>query len=306
MAILIHPDIALVTQHSQFAWLKLAALIERLCGHSAFSITFFALCNTFGQSIYLNRIANRHHLFPKATYLPAMTYILVTSLFNEWNYLSAPLVANWLLLAMLSSSLRLYNAVDARKQIFNIGAYISLASLLIFPHIAFVLLLLMALASLRPFKASEWMVALLGIITPFYFIAGIFYLTDSLSQYKGMFTLGWALPQQIDSPEVVLVGFSTILILLCTGAFYLNVHMGRMLMQCKKWWWVIIMMLLVGIVAGLFTIARNHNQWMAFLIPATFVIANLWFEERKKWIGTIFFYFLAVVVIFVQWFPPQP
>jgi hypothetical protein len=91
--------------------------------------------------------------------------------------------------------------------------------------------------------------------------------------------------------------------MLIAGIFYLNTFMGRMLFQNKKWWWVVIASFVISITAGIFTVAKGYNQWMAVLIPATFIIANVWFEERKKWITTIFFYLFVAVVIFAQWFP---
>ncbi len=294
---------ALKTDNSQVIWIKLAQLIERVFGNSAFLVTFFALLNTFGQAIFLNRIANRHHLFPKATYLPALGFLLITSFFNDWNYLSAGLISNWLLLGMLSSILQLYNLKDAGKQIFDIGCYISLTSLLVFPNISFLLLLLVALAILRPFKPAEWLIALLGTITPFYFLAAILFLTDQLVLIDRIIAVGVSLPSQINNPETELASFSAILILLVTGFYYLSHHMSRMLIQNKKWWWVIILFLFISIIAGVFTVARGYNQWLAFLVPSTFIYTNVWFEERKKWVNSLIFYLLVAVILFVQWYP---
>jgi hypothetical protein len=303
LAILIHPEMVFVTDQSQIVWVKLSSFLETILGRSPFLITFFAIVNLFGQAIFINRIANRHHLYPKATYLPALTYILITSLFKDWNYLSASLVSNWLILAMLSSMLQLYSAGDVRKQIFNIGCFISITAMLIFPNIVFIALLLLSLAILRPFKAAEWLVGLLGIMTPFYFLAGILYLTNDLILLRRMISIGFSLPDYIARPELVITGFSFLGLMFLAGIFYLNNFMGRMLFQNKKWWWVVIAALVISIVAGIFTVAKGYNQWMAVLVPTAFIIANVWFEERKKWITTIFFYLFVAVVIFAQWFP---
>lgn len=305
LAVLIHPQMVLTVSQSQIVWLKLSGVLETLLGHSAFLITFFALVNLFGQAIFLNRIAARHHLFPKSTYLPALTYVLATSLFRDWNYLSAALMSNWLLLAMLSAMLQLYSATDVRKQIFNIGCFISLTAMLVFPNIIFILLLLLSLAILRPFKAAEWMVGLLGIITPFYFLAGILYLGDDFDLLKRMIAIGFSLPEGIKNPEIVVTVLSFFIVLLGAGIFYLNHFMSRMLFQNKKWWWVIVAALLISAIAGIFTVAKGYNQWMAMLVPASFIIANIWFEERKKWLTAVFFYLFAAVTIFAQWYPAK-
>lgn len=302
LAILLHPEPVFVASQSQIVWMKLSAFIQAILGNSSFLITLFAICNVFGQALFLNSIANRHHLFPKANYLPALTYILVTSLFKDWNYLSAALISNWLILAMLSSMLKLYAATDARKQIFNIGCFISLTAMLVFPNIVFIVLLLLALAILRPFKAAEWMVGLLGILTPFYFLAGFLYLFDAIPLLQKMIAIGFSLPAKIEHPSRVLTSFSMLMVMTVTGIYYLNIFMGRMLFQNKKWWWVIFACFFITLFAGIFTVAKGYNQWMALLIPACFIIANAWFEERKKWITTVLFYLFVAVVIFAQWF----
>jgi len=287
---------------AQVMWLKLASFIQFILGGSAFLITFFAVCSLFGQAIYLNSIANRHHLFPKSNYFPALTYILITSLFKDWNYLSAALISNWLLLAMLSSMLKLYAVADARKQIFNIGCFISLTAMLVFPNIVFIALLLIALGILRPFKAAEWMVALLGILTPFYFLAGILYLGDDLHLMKKMIAIGISLPSKLNNAPAELAAFSMLMIMIVTGIYYLNHFMSRMLFQTKKWWWVIFAGFIISLIAGLFTVAKGYNQWMALLIPGSFIIANAWFEDRKRWVTNVLFYLFVAVVIFAQWF----
>lgn len=303
MAVLIHPEAVWVTSDSQILWVKFSAFLETILGHSPFLITFFAVVNLFGQAIFINRIANRHHLFPKATYLPALTYLLLTSLFKDWNYLSALLISNWMLLGMLSAMLQLYSASDVRKQIFNIGCFISITAMLVFPNILFVALLFLSLGILRPFKVAEWLVGVLGIITPFYFLAGILYLTNDFMLLKRMISIGFSLPKTIERPELVFTSLAMIGLMFITGLFYLNNFMGRMLFQNKKWWWVVIASLVISLVAGLFTVAKGYNQWMAALVPISLIIANVWFEERKKWITTIFFYLFVAVVIFAQWFP---
>ena len=302
LATLLHPETVFVAGQSQILWLKLSTFLQTILGGSAFLMTFFAICNLFGQAIFLNQIANRHHLFPKATYLPALTYILVTSLFKDWNYLSAALISNWLLLFMLSSMLKLYATTDGGKQIFNIGCFISLAAMLVFPNIFFIALLLLALGILRPFKTAEWMVALLGIVTPFYFLAGILFLTDDLLLFKKMILIGFTIPHKLNHPAVAITAFGMLVLMIIIGIYYLNNFMSRMLFQNKKWWWVILAGFFVSLIAGIFTVAKDYNQWMAILIPGTFIIANAWFEERKKWVTTVLFYLFLAVVIFAQWF----
>src|SRR4051812_44884371 len=57
----------------------------------------------FTQAVNFNRLVNDHRLMQKPNYLTAMAYLLITSLFTEWNVLSAPLIINTLLIWVWSS-----------------------------------------------------------------------------------------------------------------------------------------------------------------------------------------------------------
>jgi hypothetical protein len=64
------------------------------------------------------------------------------------------------------------------------GLLISLASLFFLPAIVFFLFLLAALILLRPFIWREWTYAVLGLISPYLFLASVYYLTGMpLSDY---------------------------------------------------------------------------------------------------------------------------
>ena len=75
----------------------------------------------FGQALLFNRICNAQKMIPKPTYLPAMAFILITSLFVEWNYFSAPLLINGFLIWIFYRMMTLYNIPKAGNVIFNIG-----------------------------------------------------------------------------------------------------------------------------------------------------------------------------------------
>ena len=137
----------------------------------------------FTQAITLNSLVNDQRLMQKPNYLTAMGYLLITSLFGEWNVLSAPLIINTLLIWVWSRMSRLHNDQNPKTSLFNIGIAIGLSSFFYFPSLAFAALIIFGLLLTRPFKIPEWMVALLGIITPYYFLLAYVFLTDKWQGY---------------------------------------------------------------------------------------------------------------------------
>jgi hypothetical protein len=103
-------------------------------------------------------------------YLPGMTYLLITSLFPEWNYLSAPLIVNTILLFVLSGLLKIYNQQNAKGTIYNMGLALGIASFLFFPSITFIIWVLLALLVMRPFRLNEWMICIVGMTNAILFL----------------------------------------------------------------------------------------------------------------------------------------
>ena len=125
----------------------------------------------YGQALLFNRICNDQKLLPRPNYLPAMAHMLTTSLFVEWNYFSAPLIANTLLIWIFYRMTTLPTIQRPAGAIFSIGVLIGIVTLLYRPAVVFVVLVLLALFIMRPFRLKEWAINLLGITMPYYFLA---------------------------------------------------------------------------------------------------------------------------------------
>src|SRR5690349_10317420 len=55
------------------------------------SVIAFALL--YVQALLINYLVNEQRMTNRQTFLPAMSYLLITSLIPQWNYLSSTLVA---------------------------------------------------------------------------------------------------------------------------------------------------------------------------------------------------------------------
>jgi len=93
------------------------------------------------QATLLNRISITQKMLPKPNYLPGMSYMLLTSLFVEWNHFSAPLLVNTLIIIMFYRMVNLYNTNKPLSAIFNIGLLTGIVTLLYKPAFVFVLMI---------------------------------------------------------------------------------------------------------------------------------------------------------------------
>ncbi|MCB0697487.1 MAG: hypothetical protein KDC07_08995, partial [Chitinophagaceae bacterium] len=268
--------------------------------HSAFGFTILAVAMNGLQAIYLNAVANRHKLFHKPTYVTAFVYISLCSLYVEFGRFSQPLLINWILIAVLDNMLQLSQAQKPRKLIYNSGFLIGIAALLSFPAIVYILLLLVALALLRNLNPGEWMVAILGCLTPVYFAAGLLFLFDVLHWFPEWVNLGVNLPGTISKPVFLVGAIMGMIILFTAGTYVLQKQLGRASVFVRRGWTGIAMCLIFSIIAAAITDSSIKMAWLVIMPSITLIIANAYYAEKNKAFSNFAFYFMLLLVVFCK------
>ena len=79
-----------------------------------------------------NKLVNDQRIMQRPNYLTGMSYLLITSLFMEWNVLSSPLIINSLLIWVWAKMSGLYSNPKPKTALFNIGIAIGICTLFLF------------------------------------------------------------------------------------------------------------------------------------------------------------------------------
>lgn len=243
--------------------------------------SFLAFAFLFSQAALFNRICNTHKMLAKPTYLPAMSYILITSLLPEWSLFSAPLIINSFLIWIYYQMMLLYNSYKAATAIFNIGVLMGIITLLYQPAVLFVLLIWFALFIMRPFIIREWLIGLLGVTTPYYFLGIILYLTNQWNWKKIIPVVNFSLPAM---PSSVFITISIVLLVLTfiTGGFYVQNNLNKMLIQVRKNWSLLLLFLIVSSFIILVNGGNNYVNWLLCAVPLAAFHAAAYFYPANK------------------------
>lgn len=260
-------------------------------------ISFFLL---YIQAISFNKVLNDQRLLPKPNYLAGMSYLLITSLFDEWGVLSAPLIINTLLIWVLSRLCNLYNNPNAKTILFNIGMATGFASLFHFPSIAFALLIIVAVVITRPFKLPEWIIALLGILTPYYLGGAWLFLTGRWKSFQFP-QLSVNVPR-FDETVWAYIAIIFVLFIILTGMVFIQNNMRRLVVQSRKSWSLIYLYLMVAILVPFLNATHNFDYWILTAVPASgFAAAAFLFPERK-WFALFFHWSLVILSVIMGYF----
>ncbi len=255
------------------------------------------------QALMLNSFINRQRMTGRQSYLPAMAYILLTSLLPDWNYFSAPLLVNTIFIFILTSLFQIYNNEKAKGIIFNAGLAAGIAVFLYFPSLLFGVWMLLALMIMRPFKINEWVLCLVGISTPFYFYGIYLFITDMWS-WEAIFS-----PLQIKLPTVtqsiwLAVSVFMIVVPFLIGAWYVQDNLRKMLIQVRKGWTLLLLYLLFSLFIPLAGENQTFENWIITAIPFAGFHACAYLYATYRIIPILIFWVSITFVLVWQYAGP--
>ncbi len=255
------------------------------------------------QAIALTRLFNDQRMMNKATYLVGVSYLLITSLFAEWNYLSAPLLVNTVLIMVFAVIFKMYQHQHVQGKIFNAGLLIGLVSFIYFPATAFLFWVFLGLIIMRPFRLTEWLLAILGLLTPFYFYGIFLFFIDQwdLQKLIPFFNLNAPVLDKTlwFAYAVFLIGIPFFI-----AVYYVQANLGRMLIQVRKNWSLVLLFLILAIFIPFINGSETYENWIMLTIPLAAFHTFAYLYPTQTWFSQIMFWFTIVYVLAFQYYGP--
>ena len=258
----------------------------------------------FFQALYFNYLVNYYKIMSRPSYLPAFSYILVSSLFVEFLFLTPALIANTFLLISLAKIFSLYKKEKAVAIVFDSAFLVSIASLFFFPYAVFFLFILASLTLLRPFNLREYFIAIIGLILPYYFMGVYFFWVDRLPEFLHTLTISelrFNAEVVERSSRIFTVGIPVVAVMIWSG-LYIQANIFRMVVQVRNYLIAFVCFFFAGILSLLvqFNGELFHFIWLA--IPAGLSFAFFFAEFRRWIISEILHLFLILAILFFQYF----
>ena len=297
---LLHP-VAPVAIPGHFLFNYIVKGLDLALMHGAFAYTMLAIVLLFMQSVYLKSIASRHKLFPRPTYVPSFVFLLLTSVYTPFDSFSETLLVNWLLLGAVDIMFGFTQTTQPRKLIYNACFLLSMAALFQFTMLAFFFLLLVGMVMFRPFNLGEWSVAMMGYITPFYFLACILFLADEFGLYALWPHIGFSLSAHVVSIFYLIVSLAGIFILLASGVYAMQLNVAMSNIYIRRDWIAISFYLIICVFVAILTDVGVKTAWLITMPALSIIISHALLLEKNKRFSNFIFYFSIIFLFFCLW-----
>ncbi len=250
------------------------------------------------QAIRLNILLSQLKMFQQISYLPAFTYIILTALFPYWDVISSGLVANTLIIWILVKLLRLYDQKQPQTIEFNIGLIVGCSILLYEPIAILIPVVLFALTIIRPFKLTEWLVLMMGIMLPFYFIFAYVFLTNHAPEFRHFLPkLDWKNP--LVRPELnVILALVVIGVQLVAGFIFWQQQQTRFIIQVRKYWGVLLLMLFLTLFQPVIFSVQALYASAIVLTPLSCFISFGFATPKRLLVPNLLFWMAIAVIVY--------
>ncbi|SEW28728.1 hypothetical protein SAMN04488122_1590 [Chitinophaga arvensicola] len=297
---LLHPSTFMADGSEGLLYHLLVTWMQRFTGNSPLIYSSLAVLLLFLQSLLFTRIINHHRLFPRPTYLPAMCYLLFTSMLQSWNVFSPALIVNLIMLWVFTSITELYTRTSARDVVFNIGFALGVSGLFYFPSVIFCVLLLASMLIMRAFRLAEWIIALLGLICPLYLMGTYLFLTGQMTLLRKIPNIGFSLPMIHDYK--VWGAMVATLLFFVIGWLLLQRPLKKMLIQGRKIWAALVIYVVVATLVPFFNVHFTAAYWVLAVLPVSMFAGNVFWSVTNDTFANIIHFITLAYVIVMQYF----
>lgn len=250
------------------------------------------------QALRLNILLSRFKMFQQVSYLPAFTFVVLTALFPFWDAISSGLIANAFIIWILIKLNRLYDQTQPKTLEFNIGLIVGFSILFYEPIAILIPVVVFALTIIRPFRLTEWLVLMMGIVLPFYFIFTFVFLSDSAKAFTAFLPkLDFRNPLvTMDTKSVIALSFIGILLLV--GLYYWQDQQNRFIIQVRKYWGVMLLTLVVTFFQPIIFSSQALYASAMVIAPLASFISFCYISPKQLLLPNVFFWMSAGLIVY--------
>lgn len=237
------------------------------------------------------------------TFLPGIQYIVLTSLFPSFQFLTPVLPASLFLILAVIRIAGTYRKNGIAYSYFDAALMIGTGSLFYASLIWFGILLFIGILLLRTFNLKEVFVSVLGLLTPYLILYGVFFVADyDLAELTS--TISACLFDSnpgISWSRMTIVTSLFILITILIASFYLFSVFTTKKVKSRK---IFSLQVWTGVVAlGVYFISPAASEELVFIfaIPASYMLSHYHIQKkRKKIVPEIMFSGTIILIVLLQ------
>ncbi len=163
------------------------------------------------------------------------------------------------------------------------------------------MVVLFALAVVRPFRVAEWILLLMGVLLPYYFLTAYLFLNNQLAtiiQYTPIVQFHFPV---LHPNQWLWINLGFLFLALIIGIIYWQKFINRMVIQIRKNWSIMIVLLLILVIAPFVFAGAGMDTAILCLIPFSAFVANAFGYPKRLFVPNLIFWLAILLVVHNNW-----
>jgi hypothetical protein len=236
------------------------------------------------------------------TFMPAVIYVLFSALFPTQQLLNPVIPATLFLMLALRRIMDSYRKPGIAFNFFDAAILISLGSLFYANLIWFGLLIFIGIALLRTGNIIEILSSIIGLVTPYVLIFGIYYV---LGRDLGVLLEDIRINLFGDSPEymfprltIIVLIYSGLMLLISTVYLMQQVHSKKI--KSRKTFYLLLWALVISLAVFFVMPSTSMEVVWIIAVPVSYVLAHYFVFAKGKIIPGLVFTGFFLIIFLVQ------
>jgi hypothetical protein len=257
----------------------------------------------FTQSAFLGIMFIDKKVFSENTYIPSLLFSVLAFISFDSLSLTSDLFAFGLMLLALNN---LFKEIEFRIQrdetIFNLGLFISLASLLCFSYSIYLPGAIIILALFTRSTPRKYLLLVFGFLLPHLFLTGIYYLNGNLAEIWYYFYA-----PNFSFSSQPLMGSSSLLILCSIPLFYLFLSLfilnrdARLTKYQSQIFQAVFVWFIVALVQIILAEDRRPQSLIPLIPPTSFFLTHFLLLIRRRKMAELNLVILLIAIVTVAY-----
>ena len=252
------------------------------------------------QALIFKRVLSSNDLTAKTNLLSSFLYIIFVPCFVNFHIIQPILICNLILIVVLQIIIPIYSKAESYENVFNTGALLAIASLTYIPSTLFLIFIFLAFLVYSLFKWREWLICIIGFITPYILYFGLVFLTDDLqseiNKYSAFFNSIHLKVIIFDTKQLVFI--IAIGLLFIISLFYTFNKLSEKSIYYRKKTNVIFMFFLCSLSTFIFPSDIIISHIAIVLIPVIFFLNTYISQIKNLYISESLYLIIISVVIY--------
>jgi len=278
-------------------------LLYHLLGEYHLASTFTTFFIILFGALAFNYSIEKQELSSKNALFPAFFFILVMSIQPSLFTLHQALIPLLLFIILMYYTFAIYSEEESYIKVFNSGFLIAVGSMFYLPFIYFLAFFWLTFISYRIYKWREWIIVLLGFLTPYillftyyFWIDELFLLFDAYANYFTKMTLIKAIPD-FSILDFVIVGMVILLFFNAFARVYINLQEN--VINVRKRYWSASLLFIVSVIGLLISGKTAENQMVFLFFSMAIIIVGL-FSRLKRYFWTELYVILLLILVILN------